>query len=70
METLVAVAVAFVFGTITVPVAAITGNSQVYCEKVLQGTYAAGKPDVCPDGNWAAIVGLAKTKIPTAPKGN
>jgi len=56
METLVAIATAFVFGTITVPVAALTGNSQAYCEKVLHGTYAAGKPDVCPNGKWSNVV--------------
>jgi hypothetical protein len=68
METLAAVLVALIFGTITVPVAALTGNSQAYCEKVLQGHYTPGKPDVCPDGNWAHVVGIAKTKIPQ-PKG-
>ena len=68
METLAAILVALTFGTITVPIAALTGNSQAYCEKVLQGTYTPGKPDVCPDGNWARIVGLAKDKVPQ-PKG-
>ena len=68
METLVAVVVAIIFGTVTVPIAALTGNSQAYCEKVLHGTYAKGQPDVCLNGDWASVVGLAKNKIPT-PKG-
>jgi len=68
METLIAVVVALIFGTVTVPIATLTGNSQAYCEKVLHGTYAKGQPDVCPDGDWASVVGLAKTKIPTPPQ--
>jgi hypothetical protein len=64
METLAAVLVAIIFGTITVPIASLTGNSQAYCEKVLQGTYTPGKPDVCPDGNWARIVGMAPIPSP------
>ena len=64
METLISVIVALIFGTVTLPIAIVTGNSQAYCEKVLQGTYTPGKADVCPDGNWAHVVGVAKTKLP------
>ena len=64
METAVAIIVAFIFGTITVPIAALTGNSRAYCEKLLQGTYTPNKPDVCPDGNWARIVGMVPTPTP------
>jgi len=70
MASLAAILVALTFGTITVPVAALTGNSQAYCEKVLHGTYAKGQPDVCPNGDWASVVGAAKDKIPSpTPKG-
>ena len=69
MSTITAVLVALIFGTVTVPIAALSGNSQAYCEKVLHGTYKAGAPDVCPDGDWGRIVGLAKDKLPQ-PKEN
>jgi len=64
MSTLLAVLVAMTFGMITVPIAALTGNSQAYCEKVLAGTYTPSKPDVCPDGDWGRVVGAAGTKLP------
>jgi hypothetical protein len=68
METVAAVIAALIFGTVTLPIAIFTGNSQPYCETLLGGTYTKGQPDVCPDGDWARVVGLAKTKLPT-PKG-
>lgn len=68
MEILTALVAALVFGTVTLPLAIVSGNSQTYCEKVLQGTYTPGKADVCPDGNWAHVVGAIKDKLP-APKG-
>ena len=64
MSTIAAVLVALIFGTVTVPLAALSGNSQAYCEKVLGGTYTPGKPDVCPDGDWGRVVGAAKDKLP------
>jgi len=64
MSTLASIIVAFFFGTVTVPIAALTGNSQLYCEKVLHGTYTPGQQEVCPDGDWGRIVGLAKEKVP------
>lgn len=64
METVAAVIAALIFGTVTLPLALITGNGKAYCEKVLVGTYTPGQPDVCPDGDWGRIVGIAKTKLP------
>ena len=64
MNLIAAVVVALQFGTVTVPVAVATGNSQAYCEKVLDGTYTPGQPDVCPDGDWGRVVGAAKDKLP------
>jgi len=67
MNTLLSILVAFTFGMVTVPIAAISGNSQAYCEKVLHGTYTPGKADVCPNGDWASVVGHVQAKQP-APK--
>lgn len=67
MNTLAAVVASLLFGTITVPLAVFSGNSQAYCEKVLGGTYTPGKPDVCPDGDWGRVLGAAKEKLPPKP---
>ena len=64
MEPLAAIIVAFIFGTVAVPTAVVTGNSQVFCEKVLGGTYTPAPPpaDVCPGGDWGRVVGAIKEK--------
>mgnify|MGYP000045785874 CR=1 FL=1 len=58
METIVSIIVALFAGAIIDAGAALSGNLKPFCEKYLMGTYTPAGPDVCPDGKWAALVGL------------
>ena len=58
METLVAVIVALLVGGILDTGTALTGTQKPFCERYLKGTYTPEGPDVCPDGQWSALVGI------------
>lgn len=62
METIVSIVIALFTGAIVTTGAALTGNIQPLCEKGLQGTYTPAGPDVCPDGKWANLAKLEKSK--------
>ena len=57
METIVSAIVAMVAATVLLIGATVTDQKQELCQ-AMGGTYQAQAVDQCPDGKWAALVGV------------
>ena len=50
---------ALLLGAVLTLGAVVSGNQEELCQAI-GGTYTVGAPDVCPDGQWRSLIGLAQ----------